>query len=823
MKPYKIEDLLSILEYNKEDSNLNHPYYEIQSLVFDSRNINQQPSKSLFFSFKTDTGNGNKFIAKLVSLGVLNFIIDNMDGIEQSILNSKELNIILVSDVLKSIQSIATFHRNHFDLETVIVTGSNGKTIVKDWLFDCLKTNFNICKSPLSYNSQIGVPISVWELNTDNNLAIFEAGISKPREMESLAKIIQPTIGIFTNIHDAHQVNFETLQQKVEEKSMAFTNCQKIIYRKDYSLIDEVLTKRFKLNQLYSWSTDSSISADLHFIFNNETIEVDGCLFKFKFSDYASQENIAHIICFLKLKGFDNSFIQKQISTLNQVDMRMKISTGYGNCTIINDAYSGDLFSLNKGIELLNQQVQHSKKVLVLSHFEEVNDSELRSIVQYYLDTHKLDLVLFVDEDTENSNNIIYFKGTSDLIKYLNSNPFYDTAILIKGSRRYHFESIANYLIEKHHRTRLEVNLTALRSNYKFFKSKLNPTTKIMAMVKAFSYGAGSYEVASVLQYENVDYLGVAYTDEGITLRKKGIQTPILVLNPEPDQLDELIEYQLYPEIYSFHLLESFLKVIKNKKLKDPYQIHLKIDTGMHRLGFEPKDINPLILRLLDSSQIKIEGIFSHLVGSESEVDDDFTIHQISNYKSTADKIESAIGYSTLKHILNSGGILRWKDSAQLDMVRLGIGLFGIDPTKSISNLEDLMEVNSLKSYISQIKHLENGDFVGYNRKGVITRPSVIATVEIGYADGIRRCLGNGNFFVKIKDELAPTIGNICMDMLMIDITDAIKHVNIEEGDEVIFFSQDYSISNFANSMKTIEYEALTSISERVKRVYIKE
>jgi Alr-MurF fusion protein len=798
----------------------------IEHLLTDSRKL-VFPETTLFFALKGPRRNGDLFIKELYERGVRNFVTDNKISTEKFIHG----NIIVVDDVLDALQQLAAHHRSQFDIPVTGITGSNGKTIVKEWLNQLLEDHYNIVRSPRSYNSQTGVPLSIWQMNEKNELAIFEAGISQKGEMQKLEKIIKPTIGVFTNIGEAHGENFKNTTQKIEEKIKLFKNSSVIIYPSDDEKISKALQK--KSNKLFGWGKNKfanliikKISKEeantiIEIIYNKEDFSV-----AIPFTDNASVENAITCICVLLHFHISFSEIINKLQRLSSIAMRLELKSGINQCSIINDSYSADLSSLKIALDFLEQQHQHAKRTVILSDILQTgkDDNDLYKEVAASLQQKKVNRLIGIGKkisvqqkifEQHHINEIIFFNSTDDFKKNFHQLIFRDETILIKGARIFEFEKIDRSLAEQIHQTVLEINLNAMLHNLRQYQQLLHPSTKIMAMVKAFAYGSGSYEIANVLQFHKVDYLAVAYTDEGVELRKAGISLPVMVMNADDSSFDALIQYNLEPVIYSFHLFHLFDKFLKKEALQQ-FPVHLELETGMNRLGFAQYETDDLINALKNSS-FKIQSVFSHLAASEEAQQDLFTQDQANIFINAADKIESVLNYFFLKHIANSAAIIRHKD-LQFDMVRLGIGLYGID--SAASHQLDLKEVSVLKSTIAQIKQLKDGETVGYNRNGIAVGNRIIATVRIGYADGYPRSLGNGNGKMWIKGHLAPVTGSICMDMTMIDITGI---ADVHEGDEVLIFGNELSVEQVARWAQTIPYEILTGVSQRVKRIYFEE
>ena len=827
---YTIPQIAEIVKgkwLNKNPS-IQHPSY----LSLDSRKI-IFPEATVFLAIKNDHQNANLFIENLYKKGVRNFITDDTNFDVKKVALA---NVILVANSISALQRLAVHHRHDFtQLRVIGVTGSNGKTIVKEWLNQLLENDFSIVRSPKSFNSQIGVPLSVLNINTSHNLAIFEAGISFPSEMKKLEKIISPTIGILTNIGSAHDEGFKNRKQKIKEKLVLFQNAEQLIFSSD----DEELTheiKAFKKKnnqlQLFSWGKKSNNDLQVTDIKENKSSSRINAVYKNKkisiqihFTDEASIQNALHCLCVLIILNKADSKHLLQFNKLYPIAMRLELKQGINHCNIINDSYSNDLYSLEIALNFLTQQRQHSVHTLILSDILQsgVEPKKLYSKVAVLIEQKKIDKFFGIGPEIfEHQNefhtikNSVFFKSTDEFLKSVFLSGFHDETILIKGARQFEFEKISNLLEQKVHQTILSINLNAIVHNLKKYKEKLNPGTKVMAMIKAFGYGSGSYEIASVLEFNQVDYLAVAYADEGIELRKAGITLPIMVMNIDNSAFDSIINYTLEPEIFSFALLNDFTGYLKKSEI-DNYPVHLKIDTGMHRLGFMVDEVDSLCKKIANNHFIKVKSVFSHLAASEDPLEDDFTELQARLFNESCLKIKKTLGYSFDTHIDNTSGISRHPE-LQMDMVRLGIGLYGIDSNTIMQ--QHLKNVSTLTTTISQIKKIKKGESVGYGRMGKVARDSVIAIVRIGYADGYSRKLGNGNGKMMVKNKLVPVIGNVCMDMTMLDVTG----INgLKEEDEVIVFGESLPLSKLALWAHTIPYEIMTSISQRVKRIYFEE
>ncbi len=827
---YTIEEIRKITrgEYAiKTDENQPLSY-----LSLDSRKI-IFPQETIFFAIKSTHHDANSFIKELYKKGVKNFVTDEHD---LSIGEIPQANVILVENTVSALQKLAIHHRRKFkNLAVIGITGSNGKTVVKEWLNQLLEKEFSIARSPKSFNSQIGVPLSVLGIRPANDLAIFEAGISLPGEMKKLEKIIQPRIGIFTNIGNAHDEGFKTRREKIREKLVLFQHAEQLIFNsQNEEVVNEIksFSSKFTEVRLFSWGekktdslrilsqkkTDSATLIEGAYKRKNISITIP-------FIDDASIENAITCLCAIFILGKANDEVFDRFHSLYPVEMRLELKQGVNHSTIINDSYSNDLHSLSIALGFLNQQKQHKAHTLILSDILQsgLRPEELYQRVALLLQQNKIGRLFAIGPDIFSKKNQFYFlknksfyRNTDDFLKNLAFENFRDETILIKGARQFEFEKISHALEQKVHQTVLSVDLNALVFNLKKYKEKLLPGTKIMAMVKAFSYGSGSHEIASVLEYNKLDYLAVAYADEGVELRKAGSSLPIMVMNTDSSTFDSLVNFALEPEIFSFNLLSDLLNYLKSsKKVRLP--VHIKIDTGMHRLGFLEDEMEELIRVIAGNRSIKVKSAFTHLAASDDRKQDAFTFQQFAIFKRCCKKLEQGLGYAFDKHISNTSAISRHPE-LQMDMVRLGIGLYGIDNDKKMQ--KELKNVSTLTTTISQIKKLKSGETVGYGRHGKLEKDSVIATVRIGYADGYPRNIGNGIGKMIIKGKAVPVIGNVCMDMTMLDIT-GLK--GVKEGDEVIVFGEALSLQTLASWAGTIPYEIMTGISQRVKRVYFDE
>ncbi len=785
---------------------------KISELVYDSRKVNN-PDESLFFALKA-TRDGHDFIPDAYAKGIRNFVTSNPVTFLE---DKKDVNVIQVHNVLQFMQELVTYHREQFHYPIIGITGSNGKSIVKAWLFQLLIPEKKVYQSPKSYNSQLGVALSLWNLGPQYDLALIEAGISEPGEMDALQKMIQPNIGVFTNIGVAHSQNFETKQQKLTEKLKLFKDVEVLVAGSEY-LSKDLIDPKIKL---VSWGKSDTDQIQLiqEETFNQVSklkIKIGEliCICQVPFTDRASIENVMSCIAVMYFLGYDAETIVERIQALKPLEMRLQMKKGVNHCSIIDDSYSNDLASLKISLEFLHQQNQHAQKSLILSEMEGLMESDkLQQKLKDLLNNSQLQKFIWVGRDFDwlkdlGIHSIQQFSNTEEFLSHLTELDFHDESILIKGARKFQFERIVQRLALRSHGTVLEINLNAITNNLMVYRSLIPRNVKLMAMVKAFSYGSGSFEVANLLQFSKVDYLTVAFADEGVELRTAGITLPIMVLSPDRDTFQSLVQHNLEPEVYSMDFLEEFIDFLKEQNIKD-FKIHLKLDTGMHRLGFFPSEIEAVIERLRNQEQVRVQSFFTHLVASGDPKQDEFTAYQISTYQEAAAKLEAGLGYKFIQHVANTSAIVRWPQ-AHLDMVRLGIGLYGVDMDKNLPNLE---QVSSLKTTVTQIKELPAGETVGYDRKGVLHRDSKIATVKIGYADGYSRRFGNSVGKMQINGNLASTVGNICMDMCMLDVTGQ----DVQVGDEVLVFP---NLMQASQDIGTIPYELLVNISSRVKRVY---
>lgn len=820
---YTVKDIVDILGNRGQ---IVSPEAQIEHLLTDSRNI-LFADRSIFIAISGKQHDGHNYLVDAYKGGVRSFLVEKMPNSPFS-----DANYLVAENSLSALQALTAHHRNGFSLPVIGITGSNGKTIVKEWINHLLKIDFDIVRSPKSYNSQLGVPLSVWAIDRQHELGIFEAGISLPNEMAYLQKIIRPNIGIITNITNVHNEGFENETQKLTEKLKLFVESDIVIYRKDHALINAALVNK---QTTLSWGTNPTIQPDILIsdieILNDKTLftihyQKQHLHFTIPFTDAASFENAIHaLVTAIYVVNKNNNLSDEtlnhltvQAQELPVVSMRLELKKGQHNCLVINDAYSADLSSLEIALRFMAHHADGLTKTIIISDFDESgeSDEQLYTKVATLLFENGIKKVYAIGNSLTKNKHIFslfdaqFFENTTALSTQLNTQHFESEIILIKGARRFQLEKIGNQLALKTHGTILRINLNNLSHNLNTYRAMLKPGVKTMAMVKAFSYGSGQAEIARLLANQRVDYLAVAYADEGADLRRQGIRLPIMVMNPEPETFDQLRQYHLEPEIYSIEILSAFIQSIGTNKAS----VHIKIDTGMHRLGFTESDIEQLITLLKTHQQITVASIFSHLAGADESKHDAFTQHQIDIFKSISDKLINAIGYTPLRHILNSSGIPRIPD-AQFDMIRLGIGLYGVDPADRVQN--KLQPVGTLQTNIAQIHHVKAGESIGYGRTFIADAPMHIATINIGYADGFSRRMSNGKGQVLLHEKKAPIVGRVCMDMSMIDIT----HIpEAKVGDTVEIFGAHISITDYAHLQETIPYEVMTGISQRVKRVY---
>lgn len=791
---------------------LNHgAQQEVLTITLDSRRSTGSPAE-LFVALPGAHHDGHDFINFMYSQGTRSFLVSKKFDLD----DLKGANVLLVEDGLTALQQLAAHHRAQYQLPVIGITGSNGKTIVKEWLCSILEKQWQVVKSPKSYNSQVGVPLSVWQIEATHQVGVFEAGISLVGEMERLAAVIAPEYGIFTNLGSAHDEGFSNLTEKAAEKAKLFAHAKKVICRFDHDLVVQALQRGPA--KTITWGINKP-EADYNYQREGDrfTISRQGAnvVFDLKFQNPYDLENILHAVTMAIELGEEPDLMQQAISQLKSVPMRLELKRGSNDTFVLDDSYNNDLQGLRIALEYMLQQPRKQKKTVVLS---DILQSGKQGEVLYreinaLLEKHQVTRLIGIGQEITKWSSVFTMQGafypsTEDLLKQ--APDFSNEIILVKGARAFALEKVVKYLEEKSHGTVLEVNFEALTHNLNLYRKKLSPGVRLMVMVKAFAYGVGVEEIAHLLEYHKVDYLGVAYLDEAIYLRKKGIRLPIMIMNPEWENFSLLSTFDVEPEIYSLEMLNRFLD-----ENPAPPPIHLKIETGMNRLGINEGDLPQLVYILQANPQLHVAGIFTHFSSADNPAEDAYTEAQADRFEEAYTRLSKALGYRPIKHVLNSAGIVRWP-GFQFDMVRLGIGLYGYDSSGQEANLRP---ISKLKTRISQVKTVKAGDSIGYSRKGRVVKDGVIATLAIGYADGYGRIFGNGRAYVTIRGQKAYTIGNVCMDMTMIDVTG----LDVKPGDEVIVFGDDPSIVDLAAWADTIPYEILTNVSQRVKRIFVSE
>lgn len=799
----------------------------IDWLLTDSRSL-AFPETTLFFALRTPVGDGHKYIPDLYRRGVRNFVVGTVPDNYET--DYPDANFLRVLSPLKALQRLAERHREEYVLPVIGITGSNGKTVVKEWIYQLLMLSMNVTRSPRSYNSQVGVPLSVWLLDERSRIGVFEAGISQPGEMQALRAIIQPTIGVMTNIGPAHQENFSTIQEKCHEKLLLFKDAKVLIYNEDEAVVAECVKDFGFSGRLFSWSRKDENATvfvraieptedgktRIAYFFNGTAAE-----YTLPFADEASIQNSITALCVCLYLGLTPTDIARRMALLEPVAMRLEVVQGVRGCTLINDAYNSDAAALDIALDFMNRRAKEQAakgRTLILSDIFQtgIPAEELYAKVAEMLKSRGVERLIGVGPAISAAHTLFpikksFYPTSEALLESGELDTIHDEIILLKGARNFGFEQIAKALSLRVHETTLDVNLEAIAENLHFYRSFMKPETKLTCMVKASAYGAGSVEIAKTLQERGVDYLAVAVADEGAELRRAGITAGIIVMNPEMSAFGTLFEYELEPEIYSFNLLDALIRAARRQGITD-FPVHLKLDTGMHRLGFNPKtDIPVLIDRLSHQRALIPRSVFSHFVGADSDGFDDFSEKQFKLFDEASRTLQAAFPHKILRHICNSAGIERFPER-HLDMVRLGLGLYGIDP---IDN-RVLHNVATLRTTILQIRDVPAGDSIGYSRKTVLDRPSRIAAIPIGYADGLNRHLGNRRGYCLVNGQKADYVGNICMDVCMIDVTD----IPCREGDSVEIFGDALPVTVLSDLLETIPYEVLTSVSNRVKRVY---
>ncbi|MBC6991421.1 bifunctional UDP-N-acetylmuramoyl-tripeptide:D-alanyl-D-alanine ligase/alanine racemase [Hymenobacter sp. BT491] len=810
------------------------PAAPVQHLLLDSRRVGQ-PAGTVFFALRGAQHNGHRYLTDLYQRGVRLFVVDREAEIPGGVATFPQAGFVRVEDSLVALQAVAAQHRRQFRIPVFGITGSNGKTIVKEWLAQLLSPDELICKSPRSYNSQVGVPLSVWELNPTHTLGIFEAGISERGEMERLARVIQPTLGIFTNLGTAHDAGFASAAEKVGEKMRLFEKVDTLFYCRDHEAVHiaaQQLTdpRRFTWSRNHHYDTNVAVtvaeaSADRTVVRVSVAHPVlQEHMLTLPFADEPSLENALHGVAVLLWRQVPPAEIQRRLDRLQPVAMRLEMKQAVNDCYVLDDTYNNDLAGLTLALDVLARQPRRGRRTLILSDVLEsgLPSAELYTRVNAQLTVHGVERLIGIGPEISQHRALFgaaeatFYDSTEAFLASFRPDDFRHETILVKGARRYGFERIVAAFQQKIHGTMLEVDLDALVHNLNFYRARLQAGTKLMVMVKAFAYGSGSYEVANLLQFHRADYLAVAYADEGVDLRQHGISLPIMVMNPSPDSFQKLRQYHLEPEIYSFERLQDYLSIAREYPMP---AIHLKLDTGMRRLGFAEEDV-PALCNVLreNAAYVRVASALTHLAGADEEQHNDFSLQQLAAFQRMTPQVESALGYRIVKHALNSAGILRFPE-AHFDMVRLGIGLYGVEASGQEQNA--LRPVSSLQTTISQIKTLAPGQTVGYGRRGIAADyERRIATLAIGYADGYDRRFGNGVGEVMIRGQRAPLVGNVCMDMCMVDVT----HIPLAQAsDTAIIFGAALPLTELARRIGTIPYELLTNVSERVKRVFFAE
>ena len=821
---YTVEQIKNIL---KAEGRLAAPDSKVTRLLTDSRSLSF-PEETLFFAIRTKHGDGHEYIRELYNKGVKNFVVND----DAAFNDIADVNYIMTDDSIAALQTIAMRHRSQFDIPIVGITGSDGKTIVKEWLYQLTAGDYTVTRSPRSYNSQVGVPLSVWKLDKESTLGIFEAGISQCHEMGKLQQIIKPTIGIITNISGAHQENFTSLQQKCSEKLLLLSECDIIIYNADDPILSGCIEHSALPSREIAWSrTDNERPLYIESVTKEENgtvikysyLTIEGS-YRIPFIDNASIEDSINCLAAALYLGISPETIAGRMAQLEPIAMRLEVKEGKRGCMIINDSYNSDTASLDIALDFMERRCKTMpglKRTLILADIKQSGESAVslyRNVIEC-LEEHRIKKFIGIGQDiTSQAEQFVatgmechFFADTEELLASPIVKKLQNECVLVKGSRSFHFEDVTEMLEKKVHQTILEVNLNALRDNLNYYRNSLAAGTKTVCMVKAGAYGAGALEVGRTLQECNIDYLAVAVADEGAELRKEGITTGIIVMNPELSSFGTLFDNKLEPEVYGFGMLRALIEAARREGVTD-FPVHIKVDTGMHRLGFLPDEIPALVEILKHQDSLTPRSIFSHFAGSDSPLFDDFSRQQQALFDSAANTLQEAFSHKILRHICNSAGTERF-ESARYDMVRLGIGLYGVSPIEENPNLHP---ISTLKTIILQIRDVPADETVGYSRKGVLKRDSRIAALPIGYADGLNRKLGNGKGYCIVNGKKAPYIGNICMDVCMIDVTD----IECKEGDTVEIFGPNLPVTQVAEWLETIPYEVLTSVSVRIKRVY---
>ncbi len=824
---YTIEKIATLIGARR----IGHADAKIGWLLTDSRSL-CFPEETLFFALRSQRNDGHRYIEDLYRRGVRNFVVENISQLSTFNSQLADANFLVVPSPLEALQRLAERHRDEFDIPVVGITGSNGKTMVKEWLYQILSPQMVVTRSPRSYNSQIGVPLSVWLLNEQTEVGLFEAGISEPGEMASLHDIIQPTIGVLTYLGTAHQRNFRSMEEKCMEKLQLFHGAKVIAYNSDDDIVSRCIRRSGYKGEKIGWSRENQ-SAPL-FIANISTESNLSCVsytykgtrstYHLPFIDEASIECSFACAAIALYLGVSPEDLDARMSQLEPVAMRLEVKEGVRGCTLINDSYNSDINSLDIALDFMNRRPDHKgrRRTLILSDIQQMgmDKAELYREVSDLCQKRGIDRLIGVGtsimshaEDIQIADKA-FFPGVEQFVASDVFRNLHDEVILLKGARVFGFDRLTELLEQKVHETILEVNLNAVVDNLNFYRSFLKPETKLVCMVKADAYGAGAVEVAKTLQDHRVDYLAVAVADEGVTLRRNGITQNIMIMNPEMTAFKTMFDFDLEPEVYSFRLMEALIHAAEKEGITG-WPVHIKLDTGMHRLGFDPeKDIDEVIARLKRQNAIIPRSVFSHFVGSDSDDFDNFSTMQFEKFDKASKKLQAAFSHKILRHMDNSAAIEHFPER-QMDMCRLGLGLYGVDPRDN----RMLHTVSTLKTTILQLRHVPKEETVGYSRKGVLTRDSVIAAIPIGYADGLNRHLGRGKGYCLVNGQKAPYVGNICMDVAMIDVTD----IDCHEGDSVEIFGEHLPITVLSDVLDTIPYEVMTSVSNRVKKVYFQD
>ena len=826
---YTIEKITTLIGARR----IGHTDAKIGWLLTDSRSL-CFPEETLFFALRSQRNDGHRYIEDLYRRGVRNFVVENS---QLSTFNSQlaDANFLVVPSPLEALQRLAERHRDEFDIPVVGITGSNGKTMVKEWLYQILAPQMVVTRSPRSYNSQIGVPLSVWLLNEQTQVGVFEAGISEPGEMQSLHDIIQPTIGVLTSLGSAHQRNFRSMDEKCMEKLQLFHGAKVIAYNSDDDTISRCIRRSGYQGEKIGWSrenqsaplfiagissnTDGTSLSSISYIYKGVRGE-----YHLPFIDEASIECSFACAAIALYLGVSAADLDARMAQLEPVAMRLEVKEGRRGCTLINDSYNSDVNSLDIALDFMNRRpdTQGRHRTLILSDIQQMgmDKSELYREVSDLCKKRGIDRLIGIGTSIQAHGDVIdiadkiFFPGVEQFVTSDAFRSLHDEVILLKGARVFGFDHLTELLEQKVHETILEVNLNAVVDNLNFYRSFLKPETKLVCMVKADAYGAGAVEVAKTLQDHRVDYLAVAVADEGVTLRRNGITQNIMIMNPEMTAFKTMFDYDLEPEVYNFRLMDALIHAAEKEGITG-WPVHIKLDTGMHRLGFDPeKDLDEVIDRLKHQNAIIPRSVFSHFVGSDSDDFDNFSAMQFEKFDKGSKKLQAAFSHKILRHMDNSAAIEHFPER-QMDMCRLGLGLYGVDPRDN----RMLHTVSTLKTTILQLRHVPKEETVGYSRKGILTRDSVIAAIPIGYADGLNRHLGRGKCYCLVNGQKAPYVGNICMDVAMIDVTD----IDCKEGDSVEIFGEHLPITVLSDVLDTIPYEVMTSVSNRVKKVYFQD